>query len=396
MLQHARFITQRFTLVIACSVAALTTVVVHAQTAKQILDKRVETFTADLHAYISYWADADQLVVQVSVPTDGERDRVAIFDFAKKSISFIPGETRLLTYNRDTRSFIVGHSVCNDPSLAQNCEGHYVELVREVRVEPNAQIVEVRRFGPGTPPPNPYAYYPKQGLFNPLGSYQDGYLLADTDPGKTFLEQDQALLERDEGIPTTWIRPGKEPLRLALRYDEETDATIQYLPFLDKFLLRDHDTSGSSDTNSHLRSVWKRPYEYTPFRLLSRDGTIEEIPYPRFVFDYGIANPTWQEGHGTNFSQFMLTPAGIVIQKIRESGSTFYLFQHDQLYRLTGGGTVLGHQLSPLPSVNIFTLTQSPDGCKIAIEHPKPGFLHSGARGLYLTIIDVCGEGKRQ
>jgi len=193
MLKHTFFLARHLALATAACAVALSTAVVNAQTAKQILDKRVETFTADLRVYTPYWADANQLVVEVSTPNDGEWHRVAVFDFAKKSVSFIPDETRLFSYDRDTRSFFVGHSVCNDPSLAQNCEDHYVELVREVRVEPNAQIVEVRRFAPGTPAPNPYAYYPKQGLFNPLGSYQDGYLLADPDPGKTLPEQNQAL-----------------------------------------------------------------------------------------------------------------------------------------------------------------------------------------------------------
>ena len=265
--------------------------------------------------------------------------------------------------------------------------------MREVRIEPNGDVIEVKRFEPGAEPPASYLKppedenYPRGVSYESLNDGWDGFLINYLEPGDTYRKQFERIDKTGEGYPTMWIRPGQPPLPLSVRYDEIFSPV--YLKYLDKFLLNNGDTSMSSSTNSNIAvRPWNRHYEYTPFRLLARDGTVEDIPYPDFIFDCGIASRKWQNGVGRNFSIFLPTRAGILISKDRENGSSLYLFQNNQLYQIAGGKMLLGVNLAHLSAERISLNQLSPGGCKFAYSHL--GTDRSYRAPKFLTILDLC------
>ncbi len=149
--------------------------------------------------------------------------------------------------------------------------------------------------------------------------------------------------------------------------DEIGGGRVLYLPFLKKYFLHWLDSQGNSGTDEWLNSRWDRPYELAPYRLMSLDGTIEVIPYPRILFEYGIKGFAW----------IFPSKVGLVIQRGRE----ILLLQGDQLYRVWSGD----HRF--LPNEGIAGSAISPDGCKVAfmrftdnrVVTPKP-----------ISIINLC------
>jgi len=372
---------------------------------KQILDMKVDSFKTELEEVgNSFWVDDNQFVLttlqegaQRNVREEDTPSRIALVNFANKTIKFIAQEAQLLdfTFDRETRSIFVGR---RHTSHSFDADGRDVfavtyENLREIRIEPSGEVSEIKKYPLGSKPRDPEMQRPKDKGSKALDHGRGGYLVRDLKPGDTLEALNARDRVTDEGWPTTWVRAGKPDVSLPMRYDE-IDSGV-YVDFLNKYLLNDYDTSVTSFTNSHLNSIWKRPYEYTPFRLLSPDGSIEEIPYPQFVFDYGIAERVWQKGGGSNFSRFLITRAGIVIQKKREYGSALYLFKNNKLYLVAGGKTALHVDLAENSAEGIQTTKLSPDGCKIAYSH-----LHGLAASSkyqaprFLSIINLCSDQK--
>jgi hypothetical protein len=161
---------------------------------------------------------------------------------------------------------------------------------------------------------------------------------------------------------------------------------VTYVRHLGKYLLNDRDSQMSSNTNGALNQParWNRPYALAPYRLLSLDGTVEEIPYPKFVSDYGLGK----------FEQLRITRAGILISQLSPADGALYLYQGNQLYRLTAAGNGLGKQ-GHLPLSGVQQLSLSPDGCRIAYQHYAIQFSRITAlTPSYLAILEVCKETK--
>ncbi|WP_443115413.1 hypothetical protein [Herbaspirillum seropedicae] len=171
----------------------------------------------------------------------------------------------------------------------------------------------------------------------------DGYIQLNT-PGEPYKSDRKAV----------WIRPNKTPLVMNVRVDEVHGAGNfigNYLAYSKKYLLNTWDSQGDSDTDQRRAGVgWNRPYDLTPYRLMAMDGSIEEIPYPKILFEYGIKR----------FAYFLPTPAGVII-----SAKNLFLLQGEKLTRIWPRPGIFG---GVTPEI-IGGLALSPDGCKLAFRH---------------------------
>ena len=171
----------------------------------------------------------------------------------------------------------------------------------------------------------------------------DGYIQINT-PGEPYRAEKKAV----------WMRPGKAPLEINVRVDEIHGANGNignYLAYSQKYLLNTLDSQWDSDTDKRLGGIgWNRPYDLTPYRLMALDGSIEEIPYPKIIFEYGLKK----------FAYFLPTPAGVII-----SSNNLYLLQGEKLTRIWPRPGLFGRITPEI----INGLVLSPDGCKLAFRH---------------------------
>jgi hypothetical protein len=189
----------------------------------------------------------------------------------------------------------------------------------------------------------PNVSLPPRNFLSILLREPDGYIQLSA-PGEPYKDDKTAI----------WMRPGKAPLDLNLRADEVNGAGNNlgnYLAYSQKYLLNTWDSQGSSNTDRRLGGAsWNRPYDLTPYRLMALDGSIEEMPYPKIIFEYGIKR----------FGYFLPTPAGVLI-----STNNLFLLQGEQLTRIWPRPGLFG---GIKPEV-IDSLVLSPDGCKVAFRH---------------------------
>jgi hypothetical protein len=132
-------------------------------------------------------------------------------------------------------------------------------------------------------------------------------------------------------------------------HSREVDAGWdQWLEYAQKYQLTYYDPHGSSSTEKRLAgSTWKwRPYALTPFRLMSLNGDIEEIPYPEVIYEYGL------KGIGS----FIFTPVGLLITPEK----SIFLLDNEHLTRIWGQPS--GWFYRP---ESVFSMRISPDGCKV-------------------------------
>ena len=168
------------------------------------------------------------------------------------------------------------------------------------------------------------------------------------------------------------MRPGKAPLDINVRVDEIHGASGNignYLAYAQKYLLNTWDSQGDSDTDRRLGGVgWNRPYDLTPYRLMALDGSIEEIPHPKIIFEYGLKR----------FAYFLPTPAGVII-----SSNNLFLLQGERLTRIWPRPGLFGRITPEI----IDGLVLSPDGCKIAFRHYANSKYTTPKS---VTIINLC------
>ncbi|GGC93381.1 hypothetical protein [Undibacterium terreum] len=196
-------------------------------------------------------------------------------------------------------------------------------------------------------------------------------------------ESDGYIRSVQKGTPTDaayidkaiWHKADGTVEELPLRGSEIS--TSVYLAHEQKYLLNMRDSQGNSDTDRRLGAVdaWKnRQYSLTPYRLLGMDGSIEQIPYPAILFEYGIRY----------FGVLLPTRAGLLIvaPNSRKSEYGLFLLQEKNLVRVFGGPRLLGID----GREGVDKLSLSPDGCKIAFN------LYSDWRALkkQIVIINLC------
>jgi hypothetical protein len=352
---------------------------------KKIIEIDADLFATNVHsAAHSFWIDADHLVVTASqegaesgAREEKRRSRVAVIDAASRSVQYVADDAEIIdgTFNRETRSFFVGLRCPVRPSAAGSIAtaAHTFHRLREITVDEEGKLAGVKHYPAGGNPPTPPVA--PAGAFKALEHGRGGYLVKGLAAGDTYARQAERAINEDEPLPTIWVRPGHSAMTLPVRYDEI--GSTEYVGFLDKYLLNDYDTSATPWTNREMRGGWKRPYAFTPFRLLDRDGGIHEIPYPEFVFDYEIAKRGWRPGRGSNFNRFMLTKPGIVIQKRRENGSALYLFKDDELY-------LFAHSIDGFHGAQV-----SPDGWRVAYSHHNEAATGGKYAPRVFSIVDL-------
>jgi hypothetical protein len=168
---------------------------------------------------------------------------------------------------------------------------------------------------------------------------------------------------------TILIRPGKPPVELHVPSVELHYRPI-YLPHLRKYLLNTFDSKGDSATDQRLAGrSWKRPYALAPYRLMALDGTIETIPYPEILAEYGVQR----------FARLLPTNNGILIH----AGWRLFLLQGEQLIQFWPRPGAFGLTKKD----HITGMMLSPDGCKIAFRHyPDDKF----TTPQLVTVINLC------
>jgi hypothetical protein len=150
----------------------------------------------------------------------------------------------------------------------------------------------------------------------------------------------------------------------------ELDNQPIYLSHIKKYLLNTFDSKGDSSTDQRLAGRhWKRPYTLTPYRLMALDGTIETIPYPDILAEYGIQR----------FARLLPTKNGLLIH----AGSRLFLLQDKSLIQFWPRPGAFGL----IKKHHIAGIMLSPDGCKIAFRHYADDKFTTTQ---YVTLINLC------
>lgn len=170
----------------------------------------------------------------------------------------------------------------------------------------------------------------------------------------------------------TYFPPDKPPVPLNIYSAEVTGGVKQYLDYAQKYQLTYYDPHGVSSTDKRLAGIaWgDRPYDLTPFRLMSPDGTLEEMPYPKVIYDYGL------KGVG----YFLFTPAGLLITP----DHFIMLLNGERLTRIWGKPAGLFHTPE-----SVFGMKLSPNGCKLAFARAAAWEPHVRKP---IAILDLCQE----
>ncbi|HET9645296.1 MAG TPA: hypothetical protein VFP68_18520 [Burkholderiaceae bacterium] len=345
---------------------------------KKILDKNVEWFSTGLKALSDrrgFWIDGSRFAI--TVLPEGEYEHQEWTETKTRVVLIDVDQRKIVALSKDADKEVI---LAFDPNTMDMYLGPpwRGSKTRRIHFEPNGVVSEVQRDVPRSDLAKLEWHYSveKNRLIKSVGwRYEDGYFVEDDTMSQA---ESPAIRVRGRLRRIVWVRPDRPPLPLPLRFDDID--IVEYVPFLNKYLLNTYDTAS------------RRP-GHPPFRLLDKDGKIDEIPYPAFVHDYGLDEPIYK-GPGAvnvNFGEFVLTRAGILVDKTREHGSAIYLFENDQLYRITGGRHLLGIPLGPtLSAEGAGSFQVSPDGCKVAYRHLNVNVLEAVGPPQFLSFFNVC------
>lgn len=208
---------------------------------------------------------------------------------------------------------------------------------RWVHIETDGTVTKIPDVAELTIGCSPREGYPKDAAISRL--HEGHGFIQRIAPGQRQTFEDRAV----------YFRPNGLPVNLNIYSGEVTGGRYQYLDYAQKYQLTYYDPHGVSSTDKRLAGVsWgDRPYDLTPFRLLSLDGTVEEIPYPTIIYDYGL------KGVG----YFLFTPVGLLITP----KASIMLLNGDRLTRVWGKPTGVFHTPE-----SVFGMKLSPNGCKLA------------------------------
>ena len=345
---------------------------------KKILEKRFEVVETGLEPMVNkllgsnygpagVWLNENLLVtnsIQDVVDADEKKlQRVVIFDLKnRRATTLLPNE-RMKCWNRETHVLVVAELTYTRQTknrvlkLDENGETDLNEVNADIdifRCRPKAFLLDKKSYE-NTPRGIVYDLLESDGILRSIHIVTPGNA---NNTDKTF-----------------WIRPDDTLKELSVRGSEVSN--VLYLPHLQKYLLNWRDSQGNSDTDRRLAGGnWNRPYALAPYHLMGRAGSIEDIPYPTFVYDYGIRY----------FGILVPTKVGNVLIAPNSSRSEYGLFllQGENVYRFFGGPRAFG--LDGREGVD--KLSVSPDGCKIAFN------LYSDhrAKAKQIMIINLCNE----
>jgi len=378
-----------------------------AENSSKIKDLPVDTFDPDLKVMesysIPYWITNDLVVVsamqkgvKLTFPEANTPARVVLLNFKTKSMETIVEDGSIVYFDRYSKKFMTAIRRLSDlPDSRQGASAKkaiYSNL-KEMHINAEGKAVVDRELPEGSEPPNTRPDVAFGSIWQPLGHPKDGYLIQQIKEGDTLQSQEDRHRRLGEPLPTVWIRPDQPPVNLPMSFDEVTDG--EYLEFLDKFQLNRADSAMGSDTNQAMSVTrWSRPYSLTPYRLLSKDGQVEEIPYPDFIQKFGLKERSAGDGGGFNFSFLLVTRPGLLINKFIPGGDDFFLYEHSKLFRLIIHRTAVTSPLFRSHPTRIMFHALSPDGCKLAYTHLRDSNVSATwASNFYLTIINLCTTG---
>lgn len=356
--------------------AAIATLAQAQAPARTIEEKSFEVFDTGLEPMscctmspathqVGYWLSDTLLVVNAlrDEPDANRRqaERLMLVDAGSRQISTLVAEGRLQCWNRELRVASIG------PRYGSG-------IYRLIRLDNAGRLEEL----PEKPDLNLLSCKPIN--YEAKVSGIPGYSSA----GTYFLDSDGYIPYNPPGHKSTynskavWLRPNAPSIVLPAYRNEIEGGNAKYLAFLDKYLLNRLDSQGSSSTERRLAGLaWgDRPYDLTPYRLLARDGSIEEIPYPKILFEYGVRY----------FYELLPTRAGILIDAADNGKGEhgLFLLRGERLIRFWGRPGLFS---SGREGVSGTTL--SPDGCRIAFRRFADWKLNTRK---HITIINLCKE----
>jgi hypothetical protein len=328
---------------------------------RQIEDKKFEIIETGLEymynslPHAGWWLSNDLLMVNAlqDVP-DAKRkslQRVMLVDARTGKSKVLVPDGQMICWNSERQIAGFAPSPYNFISMVDSAfwrtrldqEGNAERLSDKTTVDKYCHSTDIGlpKSGPG------------QGLFYYLRE-ADGYLRR-SEPGKPYDASAEALL----------VKPGQKPKGLGVRVDEIGNAI--YLPYFNQYLL----TSWLNKTN--------REEDIPPDRLMSPDGKITEMPYPRIVFEF----------ISEMIARIQLIPQG---QLFISGGTNGYngqgllLLQGERLIRLWGGQKWFAKGRNQVA----MGMQISPDGCRIAFIHSAQYTSYSSTNPI--AIINLCKE----
>jgi len=216
---------------------------------------------------------------------------------------------------------------------------------------------------------------------SPLLSRPQGAIAASLRESDGYILLSQADNSFDPAKTGVWYRPGMPPVDLEILVDELPERLPQYLAYSGKYLLNKWDSQHNSSTDKRLAgATWKRPYDLTPYRLLSLDGKVEEIPYPYIIFEYGLQY----------FGELLPTKAGILINNTGQGKGEHGLFLLNgyKLTRIWGGSGWFDKGRGEVAT----GLQLSPDGCTIVFARYSDWRLTAKKP---ISLMNLCQEGSQ-
>ncbi|MBF0269809.1 MAG: hypothetical protein HQL44_14585 [Alphaproteobacteria bacterium] len=315
------------------------------------------------------WLTDDLLLLNVlrDVPNANRNrlEQVVVFNLTTRSTTQLVAEGRFNCWDEETEVAAIGPGYENQKLIRSQYK--YVRLTKEGKI---SELSEQPPFEPAMCIlPN------KEERFTGIPGFKSG-------AGAFFRDKDGYIsylpLDGSKPKPTdyaVWARPNKPPMKLPILREEIDGGRARYLAFSGQYLLNHWDSQSSARTNRVMNPMYwgDRPYDLTPYRLLSLDGTITEIPYPKILWDYGVKT----------FDTLLPTKAGIMIEALgrprQENG--LLLLQGEKLLRFWGKKRLF------VTTEGMSGTVLSPDGCKIAFYRYADWKVDTHK---YITIINLC------
>lgn len=297
-----------------------------AAQAMRVLEKSIDHFEPKVRTskYLPQpiWINDRQLVASVfkageKLELYDENDPVdtVLIDFSRKFVKVISEGVFAWSFNPETRVLVVGRMRSEFPSDEQR-----YDRFKELLLDENGNVEILKSYAPGSFPVIGGKRFPRDVQVRSSGLQDIGYFIKASSNAQDSGQSEGQNMGHDDA--TLWIRPGREPLSLKIRF-KDFSSSMQAVLFAGGYLLDIEDTYGK------------------PFRLLRGDGGVELIPYPEAL--YSIRYPADKYGRRADFVYVHLTKLGFLVRQIMPTGENrLYLLGDDSAFRLVGSGAMLG------------------------------------------------------
>ena len=331
------------------------------------------------------WIGAHQIIVSTHLSsTEGGRsgDNIELVDTYRRRVTRVASHASLLDYSRQSGILTIGTGSWVLDS-AESRAGHFESHdARQLRVRDDGSIEWLYAPARWVTADSRGRYFTK-----PLGWPEDGYLVHLGDDGKPT--GTVPCDPKNVATCSTWVRPGHSETAVPVSLlDVERPFRIEYLHAI---LLSDTDPVTVSAAQARVAAKRGGLDSYPSTKLLHDDGTVTDIPYPTFLFDFHVPTESFRQYGGANFSYQVPTPAGMLVALTGLHFAELYLYKGERLYKLRGS-TLLSN--FPYPDLSIYDtrrLELSPTGCQVAVGHQNAVFdMLKLNEKRNLSIITIC------